>query len=218
MNPDLEIGRYLTEESQFGNTPPLAGAIEYESAHGELTTLALLQGFVGNQGDGWSYVLDYLDRYLEERLVTSWSIDEDATDQEGEKDTFFMGLVHTLGLRTGELHEAFAAPTEDPAFSPESAPRQEVEGWKKGIVKELNRTLKLLGRRRDRLPEEVWPEVDRLLESGDAAEERIKSVATDEVEVVKTRHHGDYHLGSGAGRQQRLPDHRLRRRTGPSAG
>ena len=195
VNPDLEIGRYLTEESQFGNTPPLAGAIEYESADGELTTLVLLQGFVGNQGDGWSYVLDYLDRYLEERLVTSWSIEEDGPDQEGEEDTFFMGLVHTLGLRTGELHEAFAAPTEEPAFAPESASRKEVEGWKKSIVEELGRTLKLLERRRKSLPEAVQAEVGRLLELGDVAEERIKSVATDEVEVIKTRHHGDYHLG-----------------------
>jgi maltose alpha-D-glucosyltransferase/alpha-amylase len=106
-----------------------------------------------------------------------------------------MGLVHTLGLRTGELHEAFAAPTENPAFAPEPASSKEVEGWKKGIVKELGRTLKLLERRRERLPEAVQAEVDRLLELREAAEERINSFSTDEVEVVKTRHHGDYHLG-----------------------
>ena len=170
VNPDLEIGRYLTEESDFGNTPPLAGAIEYEDSEGELTTLALLQGFVGNQGDGWSFTLDYLTRYLEERLVTTWSLEDEVTEPEQEEDdTFFMGLMHTLGLRTGELHEAFAAPTDNPAFGPERASRKEVEGWKKGIVKELDRTLKLLERRRDRLPEEVQPAVDRLLELRDAA-------------------------------------------------
>ncbi|MDQ4106602.1 MAG: maltose alpha-D-glucosyltransferase [Actinomycetota bacterium] len=196
INPDLEIGRYLTEESYFGNTPPLAGAIEYEGSDGELTTLALLQGFVGNQGDGWSYTLDYLTRYLEERLVTTWSIEEDGGEPGYEAaDTFFMSLVHTMGLRTGELHEAFAAPTDNPAFAPEHASKREVEGWKKGIVKELDRTLRLLERRRDRLPEEVRPEVDRLLELRDAAEDRIRYAAGDDVEVVKTRHHGDYHLG-----------------------
>ncbi|MGF1473086.1 MAG: maltose alpha-D-glucosyltransferase [Rubrobacteraceae bacterium] len=194
VNPDLEVGRYLTQESHFVNTPPLAGAIEYENAAGELTTLALLQGFVANQGDGWSYVLDYLDRYLEERLVTSWSLEEGEVEDEKE-DTFFLGMMHTLGLRTGELHEAFAAPTGNPDFVPEPATRREVEGWKRGVIREMDRTLKLLGRRKERLPEEVRPEVDRLLELGDAAEERIKSVATEGVEVVKTRHHGDYHLG-----------------------
>ncbi len=68
-NPDLEIGRYLTEEVRFENTPPLAGAVEYDGPDGETTTLGLLQGFVENQGDGWSYVLDYLGRYLEDRLA-----------------------------------------------------------------------------------------------------------------------------------------------------
>ena len=53
----------------------------------------------------------------------------------------------------------------------------------------------MLERRRKSLPEAVQAEVGRLLELRDVAEERIKSVATEEVEVVKTRHHGDYHLG-----------------------
>ena len=84
-NPDLEIGRYLTEEVRFENTPPLAGAIEYEGPDGETTTLGLLQGFVENQGDGWSYVLDYLGRYLEDRLVTSWTLEgeEDVEEEQG---------------------------------------------------------------------------------------------------------------------------------------
>src|SRR5919112_571297 len=94
-NPDLEIGRYLTEEVRFENTPPLAGAIEYEGPDGETTTLGLLQGFVENQGDGWSYVLDYLGRYLEDRLVTSWSLEgeEDVEEeQQGAEYAFFAGL------------------------------------------------------------------------------------------------------------------------------
>ncbi len=195
VNPDLEVGRYLTEESYFANTPPLAGAIEYEGSDGGVTTLALLQGFVGNQGDGWSYTLDYLTRYLEERLVTSWSIEEDGVEPEREAEgTFFMNLMHTLGLRTGELHEAFAAPTDNPDFAPEPASRKEVESWRKSIVRELDRTLKALERRRGRLPESVGEEVDRLLGLREAAEERVKSLAGD-VEEVKTRHHGDYHLG-----------------------
>ncbi|CAN5905384.1 maltose alpha-D-glucosyltransferase [soil metagenome] len=196
VNPDLEIGRYLTEESAFGNTPPLAGFIEHEGPEGGLTTLALLQGFVANQGDGWSYVRDYLGRYLEERLVTSWSLEEDGAEAEPEADdTFFLGLMHTLGLRTGELHEAFARPTDNADFAPERASRKETEGWKKGVIKELDRTLKLLRRRRDKLSAVVQPAVDRLLDLRDSIEDRIRATAGDDVEVVKTRHHGDYHLG-----------------------
>ena len=132
INPDLEIGRYLTEKTNFGNTPPLAGAIEYEDADGEPTTLALLKGFVGNQGDGWSFTRDYLTRYLEERLVTTWSLEHDGLEPTREEgDTFFMGLIHTLGLRTGGLHQAFASPTDDPAFSPERASKKRSRAGRK---------------------------------------------------------------------------------------
>jgi maltose alpha-D-glucosyltransferase / alpha-amylase len=196
-NPDLEIGRYLTEEVRFENTPPLAGAIEYEGPDGETTTLGLLQGFVENQGDGWSYVLDYLGRYLEDRLVTSWSLEgeEDVEEERGAEDAFFAGLVRILGQRTGELHAAFAAPTDDSAFAPEHAPPEEVAGWAEGILVEARRTLDLLKRRRGRLPEEAGPDADRLLALRRELSRRIKDVSREGFGVVKTRHHGDFHLG-----------------------
>ena len=197
MNPDLEIGRYLTEQARFENTPPLAGAIEYTGPDGETTTLGLLQGFVENQGDGWSYVLDYLDRYLEDRLLTSWSPEgeEDETEEPAAEDAFFAGLVHILGLRTGELHAAFAAPTDDEAFAPETASPEEVAGWADGVLAEARRTLDLLRRRRSSLPDEVVSDADRLLGLRRELTRSIKSVSKGNLGVVKTRHHGDYHLG-----------------------
>jgi maltose alpha-D-glucosyltransferase/alpha-amylase len=196
-NPDLEIGRYLTEKVRFENTPPLAGAVEYEGPDGETTTLGLLQGFVANQGDGWSYVLDYLGRYLEDRLMTSWSPEgeEDTEEERGAEDAFFAGLVSTLGLRTGELHAAFAAPTDDPAFTPEFAPPEEVAGWAEDILAELRRTFDVLRRRRGRLPDEVVPDADRLLGLRRELTKRVKDIFRGGFGVVKTRHHGDYHLG-----------------------
>jgi len=196
MNPDLEIGRYLTEQASFENTPPLAGAVEYVGPDGRTTTLGLLQGFVENQGDGWSYVLDYLDRYLEDRLLTSWSPD-DETEREGlaTEDAFFAGLVRILGLRTGELHAAFAAPTEDEAFAPETASPEEVAGWAESVLAEARRTLDVLERRRASLPEEAVPDAERLLGLRKSLTDRIKNVSREGFGVMKTRHHGDYHLG-----------------------
>ncbi len=199
MNPDLEIGRYLTERVRFENTPPLAGAIEYRGPDGETTTLGLLQGFVENQGDGWSYVLDYLDRYLEDRLLTSWSPEGEAEASEREEltaeDAFFTNLVRILGLRTGELHAAFAAPTDDEAFAPEPASPEEVAGWAEGVLDESRRTLDMLDRRRGGLPEEVGPDADRLLALRRELAGRVRGASKGNFGIVKTRHHGDYHLG-----------------------
>jgi maltose alpha-D-glucosyltransferase / alpha-amylase len=199
MNPDLEIGRYLTEKARFGNTPPLAGAIEYTGPDGETTTLGLLQGFVENQGDGWSYALDYLDRYLEDRLLTSWSPEGEDDEAEREElateDAFFAGLVRILGLRTGELHAALAAPTDDEAFDSEPASPEEVAGWADGVLAESRRTLDLLERRRSTLPDEAVPDADRLLGTRRELTWLIQGVSKGGFGVVKTRHHGDYHLG-----------------------
>jgi maltose alpha-D-glucosyltransferase / alpha-amylase len=199
-NPDLEIGRYLTEEVHFENTPPVAGAIEYEEPGAEPVTLALLQGFVANQGDGYSYTVDYLGRYLEHHLLTSWSPEEQegADAQRGEPEgmeTFFVGLMHTLGLRTGELHAALAAPTDDEAFSPDPAAREEVAGWVESVVAEVGSTFELLEQRRGGLPEEVRPGLDRLLASRETVAGRIGTIADVGFAAVKTRYHGEYHLG-----------------------
>ena len=49
---DLEIGQFLTEHGYF-NSPPVAGSLELSSGDAEPGTLAILQGFVPNQGDAW---------------------------------------------------------------------------------------------------------------------------------------------------------------------
>ena len=63
MNLDREVGSFLTLRAGFAHVPPLAGAIEYVSAAGEVTTLGVLQGFVPNQGEGWSWIVDHLREY-----------------------------------------------------------------------------------------------------------------------------------------------------------
>jgi maltose alpha-D-glucosyltransferase/alpha-amylase len=65
INPDCEIGRYLTEKTNFDRIPPFAGSIEYESKDGQTSTLAMLQGLVLNEGDGWKWTIEELDRYYE---------------------------------------------------------------------------------------------------------------------------------------------------------
>jgi maltose alpha-D-glucosyltransferase/alpha-amylase len=199
-NPDLEVGRFLTEVARFENTPPLAGAAEYHAQDGEPTTLAVVQGFVPNQGDGWSYVLDRLAMYLEDQLISPYIPDngDEAAEQEGPDEAeyaFFLSLMRTLGYRTGELHKAFATPTGDPAFAAEPVSEEEFRGWTEAILEEGRRTMRLLQRRRDGLAEEARAEAEELLERRKEVGKRVREIAKMKIEAFKTRHHGDYHLG-----------------------
>jgi maltose alpha-D-glucosyltransferase/alpha-amylase len=65
----IDVARYLTEVAHFPNSVPLAGFIEYQRAEHASSTLALLQAFVSNQGDGWDYTINHLVRFLEERVA-----------------------------------------------------------------------------------------------------------------------------------------------------
>src|SRR5262245_49184441 len=125
-NVELEVGRYLTEVAQFRYSVPVAGALEYKGADGTPLTLALLQAYVANQGDGWSYAVEYLVRYLEQQRAAPDS--EPATL---EVHGAFLAIARTLGRRTAELHLAFARGTGDPAFDPEPLTTEDLAAYKK---------------------------------------------------------------------------------------
>jgi maltose alpha-D-glucosyltransferase/alpha-amylase len=71
VNPEAEMGRYLTDVAGFANSVPVAGTLEYADGSGRATTLALLQAYVGHQGDGWTSTLNYLEQYLEQPPATT---------------------------------------------------------------------------------------------------------------------------------------------------
>src|SRR5207302_10404956 len=56
-NPDVEVGRFLTEKSPFRGTPAVAGSADYVNPHGEHASFMLLQRFEPNRGDAWTTTL-----------------------------------------------------------------------------------------------------------------------------------------------------------------
>ena len=68
VNPDLEIGRFLTDKG-FAHTPPVVGALEYRESKGEPMTLAVIQSFIPYSQDAWQFTLEALGRYYERVLA-----------------------------------------------------------------------------------------------------------------------------------------------------
>jgi hypothetical protein len=63
-NPELELTRHLTEETDFRETPRLAGFLIYEGAGEEPATLATLHEFLASGGDAWAAIQGRLDEYF----------------------------------------------------------------------------------------------------------------------------------------------------------
>jgi maltose alpha-D-glucosyltransferase/alpha-amylase len=186
-SPELEIGRYLTDVAHFPNIVPVAGAVEYRSKDGTLSTLALLQAFVMNQGDGWEYTTAYLVRFLEDRRATA-DLPEDVHGP-------YIALLKMLAQRTAELHVALALPTEDPAFKPEPIASADLRTWVHKVQDDARETLNLIAYPQD-LPEALRGEASQLVELRSNFERRLAAEGNRLVAGgLKIRHHGDYHLG-----------------------
>jgi maltose alpha-D-glucosyltransferase/alpha-amylase len=188
INPELEVGRFLTEVARFPNCVPVAGALEYVAGDGTTMTLAIVQAYVPNQGDGWDYTLAYLERHLEAMRTLDASQPEDVHGG-------FLALMHTLGERTAELHLALSQRTGDAAFDPHPVAPEDVQGWRERAASEAGRTLDLLAQRLSDLSPEVQEDARRLLAHADELRARVADFPLDGQDGLKTRYHGDYHLG-----------------------
>ncbi len=191
---EVEVGRFLTEESAFPNVIPIAGWIVFAPDGGAPVTLAVLQAYMENQGDGWAYTQGYLERYLAQcQMAQAADGCEPGAAVAAEVHATELMMMHTLGRRTGELHVALARDTGNPAFMPEPVPDVERAGWHARVRDEALTTLARLSDAA--LPEAVQETADRLLAAREHLLARIDALRLDTSQVFKSRYHGDLHLG-----------------------
>jgi trehalose synthase-fused probable maltokinase len=185
INPELEIGKFLTEHARFDASPALLGWLELGDA-----TLAILQQYVANDGDGWNWLLEQLAGAT--TCAPGGGLDKADLDAALARSLTWVG---TLGERTAELHLAFATPSADPAFEPEPITVADRDGWIREIATLAERVREALERRRTVLDVETrrlgadfetqWAQRVSALDRG----------LPKDVRLLKTRLHGDYHLG-----------------------
>jgi len=189
-NPELELGRYLTEVAQYPNCAPLAGALEYMSNDGEARLLALLQGYIANQGDGWTHSLEYVQRHLEQHRTAPAGDAVPVNVHEG-----YLALMRVLAVRTAELHRALAQPTRDPAFAPQPLTRDDIDAYRQRAADEARDALGMLKSALDQVPAADRDRAGAVLAQGDKVMARIDAMSSLVPQGLKIRIHGDYHLG-----------------------
>jgi len=211
LNPDLEIGRFLTETAHFAGTPPLAGSLEYRGTGGELSSLAMVQALVPNEGDAWAYTLDMLGEFYEAAAaapadVTPAGHMPPASQATGAEPTQFPDLAREyigsylesarlLGQRTAEMHRALAAETRDPAFTAEPFTPMYQRGLYQSLRAQASTVIALLRKRRHSLPEAAQAEADAMLTDAAVITARFGAVRDTPIHATRQRTHGDYHLG-----------------------
>jgi maltose alpha-D-glucosyltransferase / alpha-amylase len=209
VNPDAEIGRYLTEKTNFVHIPPFAGSIEYESGGDAGTaTMAMLQGLVANEGDGWKWTIEELERYFEacaplpfpENAGTEADdplklSEQPASQLARDHLGIYLDAAGTLGRRSAELHLALGSPTDDPAFAPEPLMADTFEAQLAGLREHASQVFGTLRDRLPYLPDEAVDVAAAVLSRRRRILDYFGSLKWNGAPIERIRIHGDYHLG-----------------------
>jgi maltose alpha-D-glucosyltransferase/alpha-amylase len=208
LNPDFEIGRYLTERG-FPNSPRFVGAIEYLRGRRPPTTLAIVTELIAHEGDAWSYALDTLGEFFERALACSEEVTAPPlnaasllamTAQEPPKVAremigAFLESARLLGQRTGELHNLLAAVDDVPSMLPEPFSPHYQRSVLQSMRNTTTRNFALLERAVRERGETLPAEAPRLLARVDDILARFQAISSRPIGGKRIRIHGDYHLG-----------------------
>ncbi|HUB20357.1 MAG TPA: maltose alpha-D-glucosyltransferase [Acidobacteriaceae bacterium] len=200
-NPDVEIGRFLTEEAKFPNIPPFGGSIEVRRPSEEPSTIVLLQGLVQNEGDGWQWTLEELGRYYESTatlkspaIPADGSVPAASHPAAREYAGIYLDAAAVLGRRTAEMHLALAS-GHDAAFAPMAPEPGDLESMRDHLAGHAAHAFDLLKTNLSRLPEDTIESAGLALSRRGVLLTKLRALAELKAVGRWIRIHGDYHLG-----------------------
>jgi maltose alpha-D-glucosyltransferase/alpha-amylase len=199
VHPEVEMTRTLTERG-FANTAHLLGEVSHVSANGEHHTLMVVQRFIYNQGDGWTWTLERLKRRLDEDALTDRAMGdrEVSPTSTAESEVSFEAyesFARTLGRRLADMHAVLAQPSDDPAFAPEPTCPDDAMAIAEAVQAQFAAALEALRQAAPSLPPEISDLVAQLVEQAHNLSPRIVALGSAAVGSQRTRIHGDLHLG-----------------------
>jgi trehalose synthase-fused probable maltokinase len=175
INPELEISLKLQQKTDFTKFPHLKGYAVYQAENQDYI-VALIQEFIENDGDLWSYTQQEL-----KKLLSS-----------GEVSKNYIDLTGQVGRTIGELHLALAS-LEEEAFVPRLPQAKELVNWGQEVTEYFSRLLAHLQEE-----EEISDSKELILQLS-ANQERIEQIISSITDYQDQlgyfiRCHGDLHL------------------------
>lgn len=215
MHPDLEIRRFLGEKKHVQHFVPVAGSLEYRRPHrlGDKAalpmTMGILQEFILDTRSGWDYTLDSLRHYFDIVTTQQAHITEvpipftsvfdlpktEIPDLAIQTMNSYLPNVEMLGKSTAELHIALATETNNPDFAPEPFSSFYQRSVYQDARNLTGRVFRLLREQAPYLPPNAQELVGDVLNSQEEILARFQLVIKQKITALRTRCHGDYHLG-----------------------
>jgi maltose alpha-D-glucosyltransferase/alpha-amylase len=204
-NPEVEIGRFLTDVAHFHGIPSFLGEISISPELGVSATAAMLQGFFPNQGDGWQWFLAQLEKFFSQIALRSVPADIHAASFFSSGSTpisdvpqaarITLEAAAQLGRRTAQMHLALSAPSELTAFTPEPVTRSDLEQEAEQIAAQIRSNLEVLKRSLPLIDDSITESAGLLLSRRFSLLSRARAIANLPEAGQRIRVHGDFHLG-----------------------
>jgi maltose alpha-D-glucosyltransferase / alpha-amylase len=189
IHPEVEMSDYLTTNG-YENIPRLLGTVTRRDDGGDPKVVFVVQAFVRNQGDGWTWTLNALNQIADAEAVE----DNSESDREGMAGPY-LAFLEAIGKRLAEFHLVMTRPSTNTAFAPGFASQDDARSWADDAEALLHRALTCLDRGYD------WQ--NESAEADIAFVSRHKAVLIAQVGQLRSRLpgaiisriHGDFHLG-----------------------
>ena len=208
-NPDYEISRFLTEKSDFKNTPAYVGSINLALDNGDTITLSLMQELLENDGDAWKYMLQELKSVymnLEKKKINVSRLPDIPLYQRQPINSIppeiidFAGLniflkVSKLALRTAEMHIALGSDMQDTAFTPTKYNGDYAVWLKNRLIYMFQNRLNTIENNMHKLDGEALELANEFLDKKKEIREHFLNFNWTKMKSERIRIHGDYHLG-----------------------
>jgi len=209
VNPDLEIGNFLTQKTSFAHVPPVAGYMEYTKGQMVTMSLGILQRFVVNQGDAWGYTLDEVGRFFEFMLEDKNKAKDTTIEPGGflnaldspfpdfvmESIGAYLESVRVLGQRTAQLHLALISVAQDPDFAPVAFTLQEQRYLYQSMYSSIGEVFRTFIKNFKNIPENSQAKAQKMLSLESKIQGFLKVLLKQRFLSARIRCHGDFHLG-----------------------
>jgi maltose alpha-D-glucosyltransferase/alpha-amylase len=203
-NPDVEIGRFLTDVAHFRHIAPFLGEVAITHTTGDKTTVAMLQALLPNHGDGWEWFLNQLRLFFGEVSTRPAPPAPAPRGFLAERPPLPIAIVpaHSLlaaaallGRRTAEMHLALSSSRDIFDFAPEAITTEDLERDAQRIETQIDSALKALKMGLSNLNPPISDAAGVLLSRQDELVARAQAILRLPAKGERIRIHGDYHLG-----------------------